>query len=85
MSNPTNKNCSNDIAQLQTTDYRPSKALYENIKNNNTFRLYLQRNANTIRQMQLNEFEGKMACSSCEKQSGTIKPFDKTYSERLRK
>lgn len=79
--NPTNLNAPNDIAQLSMTDFRPSKALYVNVKNNNQFRLYMQRNANAIRQKQLDAFEGKLS-SRCEKQLGTITKFDDTYYKR---
>lgn len=32
----------------EITDYRPSKQVYDNIKDNNAYRLSLQRNANKI-------------------------------------
>ena len=83
--NPTKPTCPSDIARLSTTDYRGSKQLYENVFNNNEFRLYLQRNANQIRQMQLDQFEEKMSCQQCEAQPTGIVPFDQTYSNRLRK
>ena len=38
--NPTNFECPSDITRFVTTDYRPSKALYENVLHNNNFRLY---------------------------------------------
>ena len=80
MSNPTNQTCPSDITRLRTTDYRPNKALYENVQDNNNFRLYLQRNANKIREMQLAQFEGKMSCCDCESQPTGITPFNKGYS-----
>ena len=78
--NNTNFNAPNDIAQLSTTDYRPSKQIYENVINNNHFRLYMQRNANEIRRKQLDEFEKKMASCSCEKQPKEIKPHEPGYT-----
>ena len=82
MSNNTSFNCPNDIAQLQITDFRPSKSLYENISDNNSFRLYLQRNGNKIRQMQLDQFEGKLSCCDCEAQPNGMVQFNKGYSCR---
>ena len=81
--NPTKNSCPNDIAKLNTTDYRPSKALYENVFDNNNFRLYLQRNGNKIRQMQLDGFEGKMSCCDCEQQPKDMVKFNKGYSCKL--
>ena len=81
--NNTNFSCPNDIARLSTTDYRPSKALYENVFDNNKFRMYLQRNSNKIRQMQLDQYEGKMSCCDCEAQNKGIIKFNKGYSCRL--
>ena len=78
--NPTNLYAPNDIARLDTTDYRPNKALYEQISNNNNFRLYMQRNANKIRKMNLDEFEKKMAACHCEKQTKEIKSYDPKYT-----
>jgi flagellar basal body rod protein FlgB len=80
MSNPTNRDCPNNIARLRTTDYRPNKALYENVFDNNKFRLYLQRNANKLRQQETAKFHGKMACCNCEKQPRHIIPYDRTES-----
>jgi len=74
--NNTNFQAPNDIARLNTTDYRPNKALYENVFNNNSFRLYLQRNANQIRTMQQNEFVKKMGTCKCEPQPKGIIPFN---------
>lgn len=78
--NNTNFSAPNDIAQLNTTDYRPNKSLYENIVNNNDFRLYMQRNANKIRKMQIDEFERKMAACDCEKQHEKIIPYKPGYT-----
>lgn len=77
--NNTNFQAPNDIARLNTTDYRPNKALYENVFNNNSFRLYLQRNANSIRKMQQDEFINKMGECKCEPQSKGIVPFKRDY------
>ena len=81
MSNPTNRNFPSDIAQLRTTDWRPNKALYVNVKDNNSYRQYLQRNANTIRLAQLQGVEKNMGDCVCEgKQSTPIKPFAAKYT-----
>lgn len=77
--NPTAQYAPNDIARLDSTDYRPNKALYENVFDNNSFRLYMQRNANKIRQMQQDEFIKKMGSCSCEKQPSGIVPFKREY------
>ena len=75
--NPTNNLCPSDISQFVTTDYRPSKALYDNVHNNNDFRLYMQRNAKFIRNKNLQNYVRSMNCS-CEPRSAesTIIPFD---------
>ena len=75
--NPTNYSCPSDIARFVTTDYRPNKALYVNVRNNNNFRLYLQRNAKFIRDTNLQNYVKSMNCS-CEKrqQGSTVIPFD---------
>ena len=78
--NNTNSFAPNDIARLNMTDYRQNKALYENVFDNNNFRLYLQRNANKIRTMQKQQFIGKMGECSCEKQSKGIVPFKRGYT-----
>jgi len=48
--NPTcNKPCpARGMDFREITDYRPSKQVYENIKDNNAYRLNLQRNAKKI-------------------------------------
>ena len=48
--NPTSKNeCPpKGLDFREITDYRPSKQVYENIKDNNAYRLNLQRNAKKI-------------------------------------
>ena len=48
MSNPTNFKCPNNVSNILTTDYRPRKQLYENVVDNNVYRLYLQQNAEKI-------------------------------------
>ena len=63
--NPTNFSCPSDISMLSTTDYRPSKSLYVNVRNNNDFRLFLQRNAAMIRANNLQQFRDSMGCA-CE-------------------
>jgi len=78
--NNTNAYAPSDIARLNTTDYRPNKALYENVFNNNSFRLHLQRNANKIRTMQQQEFIGKMGECACEGQPKGIVPYKRSYT-----
>ena len=81
--NNTNASCPTDISRMSQTDYRPSKALYENVFDNNKFRMYLQRNGNKVRQMQLNQYEGKQSCCDCEAQNNNIVKFNKGYSCRM--
>ena len=77
MSNPSNKLYSSDISQLRFTDHRPSKVLYENVRNNNAFRLKLQREGNAIRQEQLKRFENRIASCKCEGGQGEwVKQFE---------
>ena len=74
--NPTNNSCPNDISAFVITDYRPSKSLYENVKNNNNFRMYMQQNAQQIRNKNLQNFVKSMNCSCEPKQKGsTTIPF----------
>ena len=81
MSNPTNKAFPSDIASLRTTDWRPNKALYVNVKDNNSYRQYLQRNANSIRSSQLQGIEKNMGDCVCEgNQSTPIKAFSAKYT-----
>lgn len=75
MSNPTKNQCSNNIAQLPMGDFRPRKVLYENVKNNNQFRLYLQQNAEKLMQQNLQNVEGEVKCCACEKQPEKIKAY----------
>ena len=63
--NPTNKSCPSDITQFTITDFRPNKALYTNVHNNNDFRKFLQTNGNHIRQQNLQNYTNAMYCS-CE-------------------
>jgi len=46
--NNTHTGCPNDIGKRHFTDYRPSKALYTDIKSNAEFRQYMQRNGSKI-------------------------------------
>ena len=78
--NPTNFECPTDISMLVTTDYRPSKALYVNVKNNNDFRSYMQKNGAAIKHRNLQNYVQAMYCS-CEpsqwsQQMPPIPPFD---------
>lgn len=75
--NPTNFECPTDISMLITTDYRPSKALYVNVQNNNDFRSFMQQNGDAIRQKNLQNYVQAMFCA-CEVSpwSNQIIPFD---------
>jgi len=77
MSAPNNTNfaCPNDINMLAQTDYRPNKALYTQVQNNNQFRLYMQRNAEQIRQQQLQQYAQNMNCK-CEPRQSSIIQFN---------
>ncbi len=74
--NPTNNSCPTDIARFNITDYRPSKALYANIKNNNDFRLYMQRNGKYVRNNLLQEYVRSMNCGCESRPRNSIIPFD---------
>ena len=81
--NPTNLSCPSDIARFVTTDYRPSKALYENVNNNYNFRLYMQRNAKNIRDKNLQNFVREMNCSCETGQCCGIKQFDSSKIDAI--
>ena len=74
--NPTHFGCSSDINALHSTDYRPSKALYVDVKDSNQFRLFLQHNADKIRMAQFKKFEQTHRCCACEYQPKNIVAFD---------
>jgi len=76
MSNPSHNNCPSDISYLSTTDYRPSKTLYQNVKNANKFRLHLQRNGLALKAEQLARYENNMKCCLCEGQPKQMKQFN---------
>ena len=67
-----------------TTDYRPNKALYVDVFDNNSFRKFLQRNGNAIRNEQLMKFEKNFRTCECEPQPGIppIKKFDSSKTCR---
>lgn len=75
MSNPTKNQCSNNIVQLPMGDFRPRKVLYENVKDNNQFRLYLQQNAEKLMYQNLKNVEGDVKCCACESQPKEIKGY----------
>lgn len=75
MSNPTKNQCSNNIAQLPMGDFRPRKVLYENVKDNNQFRLYLQQNAEKLMNDNLRKVEADVKCCACEPQPKDIKAY----------
>lgn len=79
--NPTQPKCRNNIAQLPMGDFRPRKVLYENVKDNNSFRLYLQQNAEMLMEENLKKVESEVKCCACEKQPTEIKPFDPKCEE----
>lgn len=76
MSNPTKTQCGGDIAKFPMGDFRPRKVLYENVKNNNEFRLYLQQNAEKLMSENLRNVEGDVKCCVCEKQPTEIKGYE---------
>jgi hypothetical protein len=80
MSNNTHSGCPPNkmMNGIITTDYRPNKALYVDVFDNNSFRKFLQRNGNAIRNEQLMKFEKNMRCCACEPQPGVppIKKFN---------
>lgn len=84
--NPTNFECPTDISMLITTDYRPSKALYVNVKNNNDFRSFMQKNGAAIQHRNLQNYVKAMYCS-CEPMSpplsNYIPPFDTSKLDRI--
>ena len=57
--NPTSKNnCpARGLDFREITDYRPSKQVYDNIKDNNSYRLNLQRNAKKIMEENMNKYK----------------------------
>lgn len=77
--NPTNHNCQSDINMIEQTDFRPKKALYANILNNNDFREFLQKNGNTIRHKNRQEHAKSMNCS-CEKRRPYVKDYIVPFS-----
>ncbi len=82
--NPTNNSCPSDIARFVTTDYRPSKALYTNVRNNNDFRAYLQHNASQIMSRNLQNHVKSMNCSCGPKNDySTIKRFDSSKLDSI--
>lgn len=60
--NPTsNKTCPpRGLDFREVTDYRPSKQVYEGIKDNNSYRLNLQRNAKKIMEENLKNYSTEM-------------------------
>ena len=72
MSNPTNNQCPNNVASFLITDYRPRKQLYENVVNNNAYRLHLQQNAEKIMAENKAKFSQHMKCCPCEKHSDEV-------------
>ena len=82
--NPTNFECPTDISMLITTDYRPNKALYVNVKNNNDFRMFMQKNGAAIKQKNLQNYVQAMYCA-CEPSpwSNQIPPFDTSNLDKI--
>lgn len=77
--NPTNYGCPSDISRYISTDYRPSKTLYVPVKNNQNFRLFLQRNGNKVQNYLFDEYKRKMNCAcepDCIQCDKYIVPFD---------
>lgn len=80
--NPTNFYCPSDITTLQITDYRPNKALYTNVLDNNKYRAYMQQNANNIRQYMLKQYVMKMDCM-CDSYDHPT-PFDRSAIDNIK-
>jgi len=80
--NNTNFACPNDINALAITDFRPNKALYTQVQNNNQFRLYMQRNGDQVRQQQLQQYVQNMNCK-CEPRQSSIIPFDSSSLDAI--
>lgn len=78
--NPTHDGCSSDINALHSTDFRPSKALYVDVKDSNKFRSFLQHNGNNIRKAQLKKYEQSHKCCACEQQPEAVVPFNSGFS-----
>jgi hypothetical protein len=76
MSNPTNFKCPNNTPSSNATDYRPRKQLYENVVDNNAFRLHLQQNAVKIMAENKAKFTQHMGCCACDK-------FPKQVSDKI--
>ncbi len=74
--NPTHLGCSSDINALHSTDFRPSKALYVDVKDSNKFRSFLQHNADKIRKAQLKKYEQSHRCCACEYQPKDMVAFN---------
>lgn len=74
--NPTHLGCSSDINALHSTDFRPSKALYVDVKDSNKFRSFLQHNGNNIRNAQLKKYEQSHRCCACEYQPKDMVAFN---------
>ena len=68
MSNPTNSKCANNVPSILGTDYRPRKQLYENVIDNNKYRLYLQQNAEKLMAENKSKFDSHMGCCACDSQ-----------------
>ncbi len=80
--NPTNFDFPSDIVQYTITDFRPNKALYVNVNNNNKFRLYMQRNATQIMKQGLTNYVRTMN-GRCEKNVSCIKAFDSSELDSI--
>ena len=74
--NPTHTGCSSDINALHATDFRPSKALYVDVKDSNKFRAFLQHNADNIRKAQLRKYEQSHRCCACDYQPKQMVAFN---------
>lgn len=80
--NPTNWGCPTDICAYDQTDWRPSKALYENVTDNNKFRHFLQ---NTNVRLQNSIAYTKTFNCACEGRPSNheIVPFDSSSLDSL--
>ena len=62
--------CKVNTSQMRNNNSILKNSLFENMNNNNSERLYLQRNASQTKQQQIQRYEGNMHCCDC---SGQIK------------
>lgn len=81
---PTNHQCPSDVTPMRFTDWRPSKAVYCGIHNNNMYRQYMQRQGSLVMAQNLQNYVRQMNCRCEMKNCGSIvKPFDSSHLNTL--